>query len=75
MTIPDAVWGGLLLVGAAYETYALTNKRSDDTLSETTRRTFRVTTPVGRAVFAVAWTAFSTWFLGHVLWGWPFPLT
>jgi hypothetical protein len=68
-----AVWSGIILAGAAYEAYALVNKRNGDTLSETTRRAFRVRTRTGAVVFGVLWTSFSGWFLGHILWGWPFP--
>ncbi len=67
------MWGGLLLAGAAVEAYALIAKREGDTLSETTRRAFRVETKRGAVAFGVLWTSFSGWFLGHILWGWPFP--
>lgn len=73
MTVADIAWGGFILAGAAYEAHALINKRSGDTLSETTRRAFRVRTKTGAAVFGTLWVSFSTWFLGHILWGWPFP--
>lgn len=63
----DFVWGGLLLVGAAVEVWALHTARSGDTLSESTRRLFRVNTRTGRWVFAAAWCGFATWFLLHVL--------
>jgi hypothetical protein len=71
----DAVWTSLLVAGAGYEAYALLNDRSGDTLSETTRKAFRVRTRTGALVFGTLWMSFSTWFLGHILWGWPFPLT
>lgn len=67
MTAADAVWGGLVVAGAAFEIYALRNGRSGDTLSETTRRTFRVRTTSGRIVFGLAWTGFAVWYLFHVL--------
>ena len=60
------IWFGLVLLGAAFEGYALASGRSGDTLSETTRRWFRVREPVGRAVFTVAWLAFTVWFLIHI---------
>jgi hypothetical protein len=63
----DFVWGGLLLAGAAIETWALCTARSGDTLSETTRRAFRVNTRAGRIVFGGAWAGFSVWFLAHIL--------
>ena len=64
---PDVFWGGLLVAGAAFETYALINSRDGYTLSETTRKLFRVRTRVGRLVFGVAWCAFATWFLFHIV--------
>lgn len=67
MTPADIVWGGLLAAGAAFEVYALRNGRSGDTLSESTRRWFRVRTPAGALVFGVAWCAFALWFLVHIL--------
>lgn len=67
------VWGGIILTGAAVEAYALINKRGGDTLSETTRRAFRVHTRAGALTFGALWVSFSTWFLGHILFGWPFP--
>lgn len=73
MNTPDAVWGGLIAVGVAFEVYTLRNKRDSDTLSETTRRTFRVQTKGGRIAFAAAWGGFAGWYFGHVIWGWDFP--
>lgn len=70
MTQPDYVWGALLLAGAAYEAYTLKTKRSGDTLSETTRRWSRVRTPLGRAVFTLAWAGFSIWYLIHITEPW-----
>jgi hypothetical protein len=63
----DAVWGGLILAGAAVETYALRSARQEDTLSAATRRWFRVHTKAGAIVFAVAWTGFGVWYLDHIL--------
>lgn len=63
----DAVWGGLLVAGAAFETYAILNGRPGDTLSERTRAWFRVRTPLGALVFGVAWCGFAAWFLTHIL--------
>jgi hypothetical protein len=63
----DAVWGGLILAGAGFEVYALRNARQGDTLSESTRRWFRVHTKAGAIVFAVAWTGFGVWYLAHIL--------
>lgn len=67
MDTADVIWGGLLAAGAAFEVYALRNGRSGDTLSESTRRWFRVRTKPGALVFGVLWCAFSAWFLVHIL--------
>lgn len=67
MSTGDAVWGGLILAGAAFETCALRNARQGDTLSESTRRWFRVHTKAGAAVFVVGWVAFSVWWIDHVI--------
>ena len=76
MQSAEIIWSSIILAGAAFEGYALANGKPGDTLSETTRAAFRVkTSKVGRAAFGVSWTAFSAWFLGHILWDWPFPLT
>lgn len=73
METADIVWAGILAAGAAFEAYALRNGRPGDTLSETTRKVFRVKTKAGALVFGTVWVSFSTWFLGHILYGWPFP--
>jgi len=66
--------GAIVCTAAAWETYALVNKRPGDTFSEVTRRVFGIKrSVVGRAVFAVGWTGFAVWFWGHILYGWPFP--
>jgi hypothetical protein len=75
MDTPDYVWGGLIAVGVAFEAYTLRNKRDQDTLSETTRRWFQVRTKPGKIVFGSAWAAFAVWYWGHVIYGWPFPLS
>ncbi|WP_031096404.1 MULTISPECIES: hypothetical protein [unclassified Streptomyces] len=67
MNTGDAVWGGLILAGAAFETYALRNARQGDTLSESTRRWFCVHTKAGAVVFAVGWVGFSAWYAHHIL--------
>ena len=66
---PNIVWGSLLAVGAAYEVYGIFNKRNGDTLSERTRAWFHTKTKAGKAVFSVAWIAFATWYLIHILGG------
>ncbi|MET9528242.1 hypothetical protein [Streptomyces coeruleorubidus] len=62
------LWGGWALFFIVYETIALVSKRDDDTLSENTRRLFRVrTSKAGRAVFTVAVAGGAVWFLLHIL--------
>lgn len=76
MTQADLIWAGLILAGAAFEALALANKRSSDTLSEVTRAVFRInTSKSGRIAFGSLWAGFAVWFWGHILYGWPFPLT
>ncbi|KIF04172.1 hypothetical protein PL81_20175 [Streptomyces sp. RSD-27] len=58
-------WAAFFVV---YETITLFNRRGDDTLSENTRRLFRIrTSKAGRAVFTVAVAGGSVWFLLHIL--------
>lgn len=67
----DIVWAGLILLGAAYEGWALTTTRSGDTLSEKTRALFRTRSgKTGRLAFLVLWVGFSAWFTGHILDWW-----
>lgn len=73
METHDYVWGGLILTAAAFEAYALYGSKPGDTFSEVTRRVFRVHSRTGKIVFAGAWGSFAVWFMGHILWGWPFP--
>ncbi|MFD9248398.1 hypothetical protein [Streptomyces bottropensis] len=62
------VWSAWTAVFALFETWALINKRDGDTLSENTRRLFRIrTSKTGRAIFTVGWVGFSGWFLLHIL--------
>ena len=67
MTPPDLVWANLLVLGLAYELFTLVDNEDGDTLSERVRAWFRVHTRPGRAIFALAWTGFATWFLVHIL--------
>lgn len=67
MDSADLIWGGLLVAGAAFEAYALRNGRDGDTLSETTRRFFRVRTKTGRAIFLATWLGFAAWFTFHIV--------
>lgn len=74
MTSSDYVWGGLIAAGAVFEAWALANRKAGDTLSETTRQAFRVrTSRTGRIVFGTTWSAFSLWYLVHILYDVPFP--
>lgn len=67
----DIVWAALILLGAAYEGYALTTTRQGDTLSEKTRALFRTRRgKTGRVAFLVLWVGFSAWFTGHILDWW-----
>jgi hypothetical protein len=65
----DIIWAALILLGAAYEGYALRSGRSGDTLSETTRALFRTRRgKAGRVAFLAVWLGFSAWFCWHILW-------
>jgi hypothetical protein len=62
------VWSAWTSGFALYETWALINRKDDDTLSENVRRLFHVrTSKLGRAAFTIGWTGFSGWFLLHIL--------
>ncbi|WP_329317342.1 hypothetical protein OG723_44095 (plasmid) [Streptomyces sp. NBC_01278] len=62
------IWTLWTLLFALFETAALVNRRKGDTLSENTRRLFRVrTSKAGRAIFTVGWLGFAGWFLLHIL--------
>ena len=63
------IWGTMLVIGLAFEAYAIWSKKQGDTLSEHTRRVFFVNTKAGRAVFTVFWAGFSVWFLLHIVTG------
>lgn len=65
----DAVWGSLLAAGVAYEIAALCTSRDDDTLSRATRRWTYAHHPVGKVTFGIGWTAFSVWWVRHVIRG------
>ena len=68
MSETDYVWAGIILVGAAFETYALRRKQEGDTLSEATRKLFRVRTHrSGKIIFAALWISFATWYTLHIL--------
>lgn len=73
MATADLVWGGLFLAGTAFEVYALRNRKPGGTLSEETRRLFRVRTRAGALTFGILWVSFASWFFFHVLWDVPFP--
>jgi hypothetical protein len=62
------IWSAWTSAFALYETWALINRKDEDTLSENVRRLFHVrTSKLGRAAFTLAWTGFSGWFLLHIL--------
>lgn len=61
------MWGSLIVAGAGFEVYALRTARQGDTLSESTRRWFRVHTKAGAVAFAVSWVGFGVWYLDHIL--------
>ncbi|MFE1206314.1 hypothetical protein ACFW5V_32025 [Streptomyces sp. NPDC058762] len=62
------LWGAWALFFAVYETIALANKKDDDTLSENTRKLFRIRrSKAGRAVFTVILGGGAAWFLLHIL--------
>jgi hypothetical protein len=63
----DLVWGSLAATVIAYEVYTLKSDKLDHTLTRTTRRTFKTTHPAGKAVFAIGWGWFATWFMRHIL--------
>jgi hypothetical protein len=63
----DVVWGGLIVAGAAFETWALRTARQEQTFSASTRRWFRVHTKAGAVVFAVGWVGFSAWWIDHII--------
>jgi len=66
VTLPDVIWGALLVGGAAYEAYAISNRIDGDTLSERLRVWLRTRTRTGRAAFLTAWLALAVWFLLHI---------
>jgi hypothetical protein len=62
------LWSAWAAFFVIYETIALANRKDDDTLSENTRRLFRIrTSKVGRAVFTVILGGGAGWFLLHIL--------
>ena len=63
----DAVWGGLILAGAAVETYALRTAQQEATLSAATRRWCRVHTKAGKVLFVGGWVGVSAWWIHHVI--------
>lgn len=74
MTTPDALWAAIFAAGVTYEAYALADRRDGDTLSETTRRLFRVrNSKAGRWIFGILWSAFALWYWAHILYDVPFP--
>lgn len=62
----DLVWGSLAAAVIGYEVYTLRTEL-DHTLTRTTRRTFKTSHPVGKAVFAIGWGYCATWFMRHII--------
>lgn len=60
-------WGGLALIGLAYEYWALRTAHSSRTLSHFTRRVFHTHTKPGRLVFTLGWGGLAAWFAHHIL--------
>lgn len=67
MTTDDIVWAALVAAGIGYEIDAIRRRQYDRTASRTTRRWFRTQHPVGKAVFAVGWLGFASWFAWHIV--------
>lgn len=63
---PEGVWFALLIVGTAFEMWALRGKRREATLSHFTRKAFRTNTPAGRAAFVLSWAALTAWLVPHI---------
>ncbi|MGX1268078.1 hypothetical protein [Streptomyces phaeoluteigriseus] len=62
------LWGAWALFFAVYETIALINRTEDDTLSENTRKLFRIrSSKAGRAMFTVILGGGAAWYLLHIL--------
>lgn len=64
---PADLWCALILVGTAYEFWALRGRRREATLSHLTRKVFATHTVAGRGVFVIFWAALSAWFPRHIL--------
>ncbi|MGW2496252.1 hypothetical protein ACWCV2_17340 [Streptomyces pseudogriseolus] len=62
------LWGAWAVFFAVYETIALVNRKDGDTLSENTRKLFRIrSSKAGRAVFTIILGGGAVWFLFHIL--------
>lgn len=62
----EALWIAALAAPAALEIWAIKHKPSY-TLSAVLRRTFRVSTTVGRIIFWVALAALALWLAHHIV--------
>lgn len=58
-------WAAYIALGVVVDLWR-DSKDDDTTLSATTRRTFRVDTPVGRVAFLAAWGFLAAWFAQHI---------
>jgi len=65
----NAVWAALLVAGVGYEITALRMRQDDATLTRFTRRVARTHHPMGKAAFTIGWSAFSFWWVSHVIRG------
>ncbi len=63
----DLVWGSIAASVIGYEVYTLRSDKLDYTLTRTARRAFRTKHPIGKALFAIGWGWFATWFMRHIL--------
>ena len=64
-------WLAWLAAFGVVEGIAILKKRWSGTLTEQTRKLFHTDSRKGRLAFAVTWSMFGLWFLGHVLHWWP----
>lgn len=62
----SCLWLAWLAAFAVIEGLALHNDMPGDTLSEHTRKWFRVDTHIGRTVWLVASGVFAAWYITHI---------
>lgn len=71
MNTYSVIWAALTAAFAATEAVALAKGDWSGTFTENVRKVFYTHSKVGRASFALVWSAFSVWFFGHILELWP----